>query len=258
MLTATHRYQTLSPLLSGVTLYGYNHFSEDITRCAFSLPWETGLFLGHWDLDTLFQDLNDFGFLQKWKSQGHEKIWLEIAPETEKGLSELSVWTEYDAHSELLMHLIVWLEFTRISATGDVYSSLSVEHLRLQNPSSDNMALLPGQDFPPSGLMFNAFHFIRHLASVLGTEIITEIPEYFHTACLFQKCFTYIDPKMQALFEEFQKQYLDDQKSMNDIRKISKDFEEGKIIRDGKPYYWPTEMQFFTEDAGIRKKILNF
>ena len=83
----------------------------------------------------------------------------------------------------------------------------------------------------------------------------TEIPQYFHTAYLFSPFFEYIDPEMAALFRAMKQDLLPAQPTKEDITRLSFEFENGRITRNGELYLWPTEMQGFALSHEVAAQI---
>ncbi|MFA5623558.1 MAG: hypothetical protein WC966_00680 [Bradymonadales bacterium] len=249
------RYEQLSSSLSGVDLLPLNEkallYSTDFLR-----PWQDGLFLGRWTSKAIVQLLEATKFFERWREQGHHQIWLDIPKSDIIGRSELLVWTDSGGFSEILMHAVVWLEYCFVHQNQRHFPSLCVEKLRLQNPlSNSTKALLPGQNYPSAGLSQNAFALFRTMSSILGAQMLCGIPQYFHTAAIFSKAFSFIDPDMYVLFKAMKRDLLKNGDSAK-IAEVSHLFETRRILRNKIPYLWPTELQAYVEDSTLREQIL--
>lgn len=249
--TPHFRYSNFSNFLTGVTLIPRETPPQDAVTHFYEL--DDTLFLGFADDQTLIALLNDTGLIPAWQAQGNEKIWL-TTERPSPNCHILSVFTELDAQSELLLYAILWLEYTRIDALHAAFPSVCVEHLRLQNPRAkfQDHAPLPGQDFPPSGLFRRAFSLACIHALKTGAALITEVPEYFHTSWLFSPYFTYVDPEMAAIYQNIKNDLLPPKPTFSDAAALSRAFEEGRILCDASPYYWPTELQAHAFSSNIR------
>lgn len=237
------RYSAFSNFLSGVSLFPRTHPPQNRVHDFFDL--KHGLFCGVADETDLTQLLQDTGMLQAWKKQGHEKIWLTFQNDAED-CHVLSVWTEYQAQAELLMHAILWLEYLQIDRLDMIVPSLCVEHLRLQNPRasfSHPHQPMPGQTFPSSGLFRNAFAIAQNIATRTGALCLTEVPQFFHTAWLFSPPFQYIDPRTAAIYEKTKKDLLPPVPTFSDVLRVSRAFEAHRVFCNHNVWYWPTELQ---------------
>lgn len=249
------RYEQLSANLSGVDLLPLGGrpllFSDDFAR-----PWQNGLFLGRWKLKEIITLLESTKFFERWQLQGHKQIWLDLPPSDIPGRSELLVWTQCAGFSEILLHVVAWLEYTFVHQAQRHFPSLCIQTLRLQNPRAPQQQnLLPGQNYPSSGLSKNAFALFRSMASLLGAQLLCAVPRYFHTAVIFSQAFSYVDPDMLVLFRAMKRDLLHPQTSSR-VAEISHLFETKRILRNKIPYLWPTELQAYIEDPQLKDAVL--
>lgn len=174
---------------------------------------------------------------------------------------DLEVWTRVEEHAELLLQLTIWLEYTHIDRLNASFPSFSVEHLRLQAPGRPSLRqLMPGQDFASSGMLRRIFAVLQKWACELGAQIMTEIPEYFHTAYIFSEYFTFADCEMEILFRKMKHDLFLQETS---LAQISSAFENGRVVFNNKVWLWPTEMQVFAlshelaDELAVRENCLN-
>lgn len=253
--TPQRRYQALSQMLSGVTLIQAQNrpvscsgeFFIDLTASP------NDLFCSRWSVQDIADAFLDSGCFEHWKSRGFSRIWVELPPHSDAHRYELNVWTQTGEQSELLMQLVIWLEYIEIERLQATFPAFCVEHLRLQLPhTAFSKPPLPGQDFASSGMLRRIFGLLKNWACQLGAEIITEIPEYFHTACIFSEFFTFIDPEMEALFRAMKRDLLAKNAMLSDV---SSAFEKGFVQFEGKQWLWPTEMQAFGLSHDLNDKL---
>lgn len=220
-----------------------------------------GLFCDRWTANDILNILQETNALNAWKNLGFRQICLEIEPQIYPNRHALNLWTIDDDKAELLMQIVVWLEYIKIDNIDAILPAFCVEHLRLQAPNIiPQNHLLPGQDFASTGMLRRIFGIIRHWATCTGAALITEIPEYFHTAYIFSRYFSYIDNEMQRTFLAMIRSLLPTSPSHDDITRISYAFEAQKIQKNNTTYLWPTEMQAYImnhELSAIMKRDLS-
>ncbi len=244
------RYTAFSDFLSGVTLMPRDqvppHLVSDFFRS------RDDAFAGVLSQDEVMEALRDLGVTPIWSAQGHHHIWLAIERPFEH-CHVLSVFTEVRGEAELLMHAILWLEYTVFEAQQLVLPSVCVEHLRLQNPLADfgTRAPLPGQDFPSSGLYSRVFGLARLVGAKTGALCLTEVPQFFHTACLFSERFSFVDAEMRAIFGAMQQDLLGERRDFSAIAEVSRAFERGEVWCDDQVWAWPTELQAYSIDRSV-------
>lgn len=242
-----YRYGALSSLLSGVALIPKTAAPKCDTD-DFVPPKNPENFCARWSANEILQTLNDTGCIAHWKNQGFHKIWLSHS-QSFNSRYELRVLAQTGGCAEMLMQIIVWLEYAHIAHIHATFPVFCVEHLRLQNPNDRNKPQFYGQNFPSSGLLRKIFGIIGSWAASTGAALITEIPEFFNTAWLFNRFFAFVDPEMAAIFNAM----LRDLMPRNDAAQcaeISTAFEEGRILCNGNVYLWPTELQAFPIHSG--------
>ena len=248
--TPLRRYGALSEMLSGVSLVEHRPAEA---RAAFYEAPRAGLFCGRWSANEIAGILAETGCLSHWQEQGYSHIWIETGNAIASNRHELEVWTQIEDHSELLMQLIVWLDYIRIDRLGQIFPQFYVEHLRLQQPQVQPTGVLwPGQDFPSSGILRRIFGVLKNWACSLGASLITGIPEYFHTAWLFSEFFEFIDPEMESLFRGIQR---DLHVTPMNLGEISHAFESGHIFYNGARWLWPTEMQAYALSHELEQSL---
>lgn len=252
------RYGPLSENLSGLKLYSRHAKPEGLTRDPFLTPCE-GLVFGRWTVEEIAVQLQETGVMGKWHEQGHQQIWIEMGSCNHQYRYELRVWTDQGDVSEMLVNLIVYLEFVAIEKLNASFAAMSVDHLRLQNPKckGDKRPLAPGQDFASSGVLRPIFGLIKYWATVLGAEVILQMPEYFHSAMIFGQVFRYVDVEMAQIFAEIQSQMLGETPSQDAIVELSKAFEAGQILCNDNPYLWPTEMMAYALSHELNERLQN-
>ena len=250
--TPQSRYNALSDLLSGVNIYHDrpNHCVGDFYKS------DGGdLFCGRWNPDEISSLLADTGCIAHWESKGFADLRIEIGHDFDNQY-ELSVWTRFGDCDDRLLYLIVWLEYIEIERLSASFPAFCVEHLRLQLPGKAfTQKPMPGQDYASSGLLRRVFGMIKLWATQTGAALITEIPQYFHTAYVFSAFFDYIDPEMADIFCAMKRDLLPKQPTKEDVTQLSFDFENEKIYRNGKLYLWPTEMQGFALSHELAAQI---
>lgn len=249
------RYHALSDMLSGVTLIPKDRKPSDCSGDFFE-PVKPGAFCDRWTPEDLADTLAQTGCLAHWHRQGFAQIWIELENDIAPERHTLGVWTQVGDKSELLMHIVVWIEYVHIERLNMSFPAFSVEHLRLQTPSAPFLhPPLPGQNFASSGLLRRIFGIIKSWSAALGAEIITEIPEYFHTATLFSQYFSFIDIEMEALFRAMRRDLLPEV-TPDGLARISHAFEQTRVRHNGKPVLWPTEMQGFALSHELAHKLM--
>lgn len=244
METYQTRYRDLSDLLSSVNLYPFDKRPANCVGDFFE-GFSPDLFCGYFSQKEIATELAETGCIQHWHDQGYHSIRSKFTHD-EFYRYQLSVLTKVNGEDALLFDLVVWMEYTEIEYKNCSYPSFCIEHLLLQQPgkSCDDIKL-PGQIWASSHLLRKMFHIISHWAARTGALIMTEIPEFFHTAYIFSQYFKYIDPEMESIYNEFITNFLPENPSKTDISLLSKKFEKGMIYRDGMKYLWPTEMQYY-------------
>ena len=236
------RYDSLSAMLSSVRLYPVRpvnclgeFFDPQVVLSG------SDSFCGRWNADDIAQTLLETGCFAHWYEQGYEKIWVELEPSSIPNRFEFDVWTQCAETSELLLQVVVWLEYQELFRLNASYPVFYVEHLRLQSPGKAFRGrAFPGQDYPSSGLLRRVFGILRNWACACGAMMISEIPEYYHTACLFSEFFCFADEEMEGLFRAVQRDL-----GNHDLQEISQAFERGQIRYCGRPWLWPTEIQAY-------------
>lgn len=259
--TPRRRYGALSDMLSGVRL---------IERRQPAVPSTAGncnRFCDRWSADDIAQTLVETGAVAHWKRQGFHDIIVDIAPTMGHARHAFDVWTTCENRSrELLVQVVVWLEDTYIDEFDVAIPTFCVEHLRLQTPNiNPSHELLPGQDFPASGQLRRIFGILQHWAICLQARAMTEIPEFFHTAYIFSRYFTYADSGMESTFRAMCRDLLppanssatrsDAESLQAAVARVSRAFEDGHIALAGAPYYWPTELQIYPLDAELARLL---
>ncbi|MCL2325298.1 MAG: hypothetical protein FWC40_02160 [Proteobacteria bacterium] len=250
------RYGSLSKMLSGADLFRRCEAPPRLST-DFFFPDSAGDFCGMLSLEDIQRDFFDTNILSTWQAQGHARIWVTVPGQQEPGRHELQVWSQISDKSELLLQLIVWLEYVCIERFEMAFPAFCVEHLRLQNPLSlpHPNHKLPGQDFAPSGTLRKVFALLQHWASRCGAQLITEIPQYFHTAYIFHPYFHYVDLPMAAIFHQIQTDLLPPNPTPNDIARLSMAFESGLVMHNDTPYLWPTELQAHGLSCDLAKNL---
>ena len=210
-------------------------------------------FCGRWGAPELAQFLADAGCMAHWRAQGYSRVWVEVDPNEIPGRYGMSVWTQVGECSELLMLAVVWLDYVQIDRLGHAYPSFGVEHLILQQPGRafGDARPMPGQDAPSSGMLRRMFGLIRHWACMLGAGIISEIPQYFHTAYLFSEYFSFAAAEMEGFF----KTACADLMPGHTLGEVSRAFAEHRVLYDGKPWFWPTELQVYGLSHDLQERI---
>ena len=238
------RYTNLSDLLSSVTLHPLDKRPDNCVGDFFKVV-SSDLLCGYFRQEEIATDLAETGCIQHWHQQGYHSIRLMMNRD-ELYRYQLSVMTEVNGEDALLFDLVVWMEYIEIEYKKCSYPSFYIEHLRLQQPGKDCGEIrMPGQIWASSHLLRKMFHIISHWAARTGATVITEIPEYFHTAYIFSQYFKYIDPEMESIYRDFVRDLLPENPSKKDISIVSQNFEDGLIYRNGMKYLWPTEMQYY-------------
>lgn len=254
------RYGALSDMLSGVKLI--ESPPEPLSK---PLPPPSPLFCNRWTADDIAQTLFETGTAAHWKKQGFRDLIVDVTPSNIPSRHAFNVWTTLDnASRELLALVVVWIEQTYLDDFDLTIPTFCVEHLRLQNPSiTPSKDLLPGQDFHSSGQLHRIFGILRYWATCTGARAITEIPEYFHTAYIFSRHFTYADQAMESTFRAMCRDLLPDLNSeipvaeslRSAVARVSRAFESGRVRRDGSAYYWPTELQIYALDRDLEYQL---
>lgn len=248
------RYQALSNMLSGVNLIPKQQKPENSIGDFFPNA-KPHAFCHRWNATEIADTFAQTGCLAHWQKQGFTQIWIELENDIDPERHTLHVWTNLDDRSELLMQLVVWLEYLNIERINASYPAFCVEHLRLQTPNATFIhPKLPGQDFAPSGILRRIFGILKSWAATLGAEIITEIPEYFHTAAIFSPYFTFIDTEMEALFRAIRRDLIP-QITPQTLAQISHAFEQNRIRQNDTPILWPTEMQAYPLSHDLAQKL---
>ncbi len=241
-------------MLSGVSLHPTrpddcvgDFYDPQDTRHA---PKDT--FCGRWSADDLARMLADTGCLTRWKACGFSRIWIECTHDCAQRHT-LEVWTQTGAASELLLQAVIWLDYIHIDRLHASFPAFCVEHLRLQRPGEmPGPCSLPGQDFASSGLLRNVFGMIKNMACALGAALITEIPEYFHTAYIFSEYFVFADAEMERIFRAAKRDLMSGASRLCDV---SRAFETGRVLWKGRPYLWPTEFQICALSHELERQI---
>lgn len=249
--TPARRYGPLSALLSSVQILPQK---PDISTVDF-YPHDpsTDAFCHRWTPQHIAGQFDDIDLLSRWHEQGFEKIWIEIPERTFPKRHELEVWTEVGDASELLLQIVVWLDYIYFETPQIALPAFSVEHLRLQNPGKSFSEMrLPGQDYPSSGLLRRIFGLIKLWAADVGAQIIAEVPEFFHTATIFSEYFFFADPEMEAMFQAMKRDLMSPDTS---LAEVSFAFENGQIFFQNEPYLWPTELQVYPLSHDLKKHL---
>ncbi len=231
------RYGPLSDMLSGVRYVSGRPETCDGDFFHSPVPDK---FCGRWNAADLVPFFSDTGCMAHWASLGYHKIWVEIDPVEIPNRYGMSVWTNVGQNAEILMLLVVWLDYLHIDRLQRAFPSFGVEHLLLQSPGCKLIRpLLPGQECAPSGLLRRIFGILRMWACMLGAQVISEIPQYFHTAHIFSEYFTYADTEMEGLFRAICRDLL----PSRNVADVSRAFEAHRVLYNGQPWIWPTEVQ---------------
>lgn len=244
--TPERRYGPHSPLnqwLSGVQLI--ERTPHPPTTHLFYPYTDASRFCGFLDINDICQTFADSGCFEHWKKQNYNPVEIHIPPPRFPNRYELSVWTVVNNQYELLMQLVVWLEYIQFKHQNIILPAFNVEHLRLQSPGQPFVhPRMPGQDFASSGLLRRIFSIIGRWSIQTGASLIANIPEFFHTAYIFSEYFTFADAEMEYLFQTMKRDLITHH-SHDGITEISNAFEQGNILYNKKIYYWPTELQIY-------------
>ena len=244
------RYGALSQMLSGVSLYPNK--PNNASDTFFDIP-EANLFCGKWSPNEIANVLADTGCFAHWHKHAYSNIWIETSNRIAANRYELEVWTQIEEKTELLMLLVVWLDYIEIERLKQTLPQFHIEHLLLQLPQTKPVdGLWPGQDFPSSGALRRIFGVLKYWASALGASLITGIPAYFHTAYLFSEFFEFIDPEMEGLFRGIVRDFHVTPSNMGDITRA---FESENILYNGKKWLWPTEMQAYSLSHALTEAL---
>lgn len=209
-------------------------------------------FCGFLDINDIYKTFADSGCFDHWKKQNYHQIEIRIPPPLFPNRYELSVWTIVNNQYELLMQLVVWLEYIYFKHQNIILPAFNVEHLRLQSPGKPFIhPKMPGQDFASSGILRRIFAIISRWSLQTGASLIANIPEFFHTAYIFSEYFTFADDEMEYLFQTMKRDLLFNH-SRDCITKISNAFEQGNILCNHKTYYWPTELQIYITHSDLK------
>lgn len=254
------RYGALSDMLSGVQL-----IESPPEPPSKQLLHSSPLFCNRWTADDIAQTLFETGTVDHWKKQGFRDLLVEVTPSDIPSRHAFNVWTTIDnAVRELLAQVVVWIEKTHLDDFNLTIPTFCVEHLRLQNPNiTPSKDLLPGQDFHSSGQLHRIFGILRYWATCTGARAITEIPEYFHTAYIFSRHFTYADKAMESTFRAMCRDLLPpldgeipaEGSLRTAVARVSHAFEDGRVRRNGSAYYWPTELQIYALDRELEYRL---
>lgn len=169
----------------------------------------SSLWLGRYTEENVLAALEKSGFLPALREQGLNEVLLQIEP-IDAFLQSLKLYHRQVAPEHLLAEFRV--RETTLSPRvrrHDPFGAhlpgvLAIEWLLLQNPYAEfspNRPILPGQQHPGLGQARRILKLLIHLAKRLGLEGVTNFPEYYHNAHLYQHDFHFYDPQREGLLK---------------------------------------------------------
>ncbi len=239
------RYRDLAPLLSSIAL-------EPLA--AASWPGSERCLFARLTPAVLAEELEIYRILPALRQRHFAQI--DLQTQHRGPSTSLRVGIHPRSDDALLIELVLWREWVRLTQgplAGRRFAALSVEQLRLQDPRQTFHApaqALPGQRHPGLGLGHAIQAMLVGWAARLGAEVLMVIPEYFHTAVIFRPYYHYADLEMRAIFAALQRQLLPQGLAPAAVTHLSWCFERGQVLRDGAPFFWPTEAQLHFVERG--------
>jgi len=237
--TLEERYEDLGRKLSSVRLHSLCEPTES--------PW-TGpqdRVIGRFETAELIDELVWHQIIGRYKELGYSNIELEVDTSC-PGRSCITLWQGKErGENALLFDFSIWTEYLEpVACHGRKFRCLGVDWLMLQAPPDEDFARsgvkrLPGQRFVSPRLSSQMLKLLQNWAVRVGAETMMVVPEYFHSAVMFERGFTYLDPEMQGLYEAAVHQLLPE----HELAELSWRFEDGNVSLRNKPFYWPNEAQ---------------
>lgn len=183
-------------------------FDEDLFEQLRSYKGSS-LWLGRFSEETILRALEKSGFLAALDSLGLHRLLVQIEP-LDTFLQSLKVYHTQPRPEHLMAEFR--LRETTLAprkrcadAWGEVMPRvLAIEWLLLQNPYAtftNERPMLPGQTHPGLGQAKRILELLIHLAKHLELEGISNYPEYFHNAFLYQHFFYFYDPEREGMLE---------------------------------------------------------
>ena len=253
METYYTRYHDLNRLLSGVHLWPLDQCPDKCRQHFYDFK-DRDLFCGLFSLEEISDTFQQTGCLAFWLKQGFKNIRFSTNRD-EKFRYQLTIDTIVENKKEILCDIVIWLEYLEICRLNSIYPAFCVDSLKLQQPGKFCTNPMPGQTWASSHILKPVFSLISRWAIQTGAMLISEIPEYFHTACIFDRYFKFVDPEMAGIFEKIKMDLLPESPTHDEITQCSWAFENKQIYRNGECYLWPTEMQVYPLSHEIEKSL---
>ena len=162
----------------------------------------SGRFLGYYSKDGVELALERYGFLDRLRALGFERLSLDLDLDDESGQT-LRIFAEPGREGPILE-----LRVRRDAATVPGMELVRVEWLMLQNPRKSFRAdreRLPGQKHPGLGLYRDVIALLVMLCERLGLDGIVFSPSHYHLAVQSQRHLRFLDPLDEARFLSMRK-----------------------------------------------------
>ncbi|MDD5765553.1 MAG: hypothetical protein PHW79_04815 [Candidatus Marinimicrobia bacterium] len=207
------RKMTLSDIQSGVS--GDDLSLENLVEGGRVNP-ASDFFLGVFSQKGLHYIIRAFGLIDTLNQSGLNDITIDIDT-SDSHTHRLYTFTGAHQPENVLCELVVKQGPLNLNEHGSTIlperkpNLLQVEWLLLQNPKSDfsnERPPLPGQSHPGLGIGDRLLQILIIMTKRLRLEGMVNKPRYFHTAFMFTKGFSFVNPQSQAQIYAISKSLL--------------------------------------------------
>lgn len=178
---------------------------------------DADLFLGHFPVSRIREELEKHGVLEKLKSLGYPEVVVEIRTD-EVFTHRLYVHTGQRDYDHILIELRLRegifqprRQFIPDCPIGPL-PMIMVDWLLLQNPRKsfgEDRTPLPQQRFPGLGLLPILIPMVREAAQATGRAGVLDVPEHYHGALFYSRWFHFLNPEMEGRFLAMQRDLAD-------------------------------------------------
>lgn len=172
--------------------------------------------LGAFSKQGLMKVLEAFGFIRILNSLGLSKISIDLDT-TDPHTHRLYAYDGTHISKNIICELVLkkgslrFTEGTLPNFPGRNINLLQIEWILLQNPKKDfnsDRPPLPGQSHPGLGIGDRVMELVVIMTKRLSLEGIVNKPNFYHTAFMFTKEFTFTNPDNQAILHALSRDFL--------------------------------------------------
>jgi len=211
----------------------------------------TGRLLGYYSRDGFELALERYGFLDRLRARGFERLSLDCDFDDESGQT-LRIFAEPGREGPLME-----LRVRRDATTTAGMELVRVEWLMLQDPRRSfdgDHPRLPGQRHPGLGVMRDVVAFLVILCERLGLDGIVFSPSHYHLAVQSQRHLRFLDSLDEARFRSMREALRD-----LPLSRGTHVVHEGRLVdaHTGEPARWIPAPRVFPVSDRLKQKVGN-